>query len=143
MAENAERVVTIEIPSGVVLARLVGTGLGLFLILMGVYALTNSVDGHSPGQVIKNSFFIGYGGLLALPWRKIKAPRLWKRMYILFAFVSVAFPFVLIFQVMFHFMDLVALSQQPGAPTMEGTLIFLGLMQIPTVLFVRRPELLD
>ena len=113
------------------------------IILQPHGALTNRVVTLTAGHVIKNSFFIGYGVLLILPWRKISGARLWKKLFILFSIASIVFPFVLIFQVMFYFMDMAELSQKPAAPAMEGTLIFLGLMQLPTVLFVRKPELLD
>jgi len=39
-------------------------------------------------------------------------------------------------------MDLIETGRKPGLPAFNGTLIFLALMQAPTVLFLRRPDLL-
>jgi hypothetical protein len=45
--------------------------------------------------------------------------------------------------VMFAYMAAADQGERLGVPGFEGTLIFLSLMQVPVVLFQRKPELLD
>ena len=67
----------------------------------------------------------------------------WKLVYGLLVFCSIAFVFVMVASVMFSYMDAAARGERLGVPGLEGTLIFLALMQVPAVLFQRRPDLID
>ncbi|MGK0309380.1 MAG: hypothetical protein ACJAYS_000196 [Lentimonas sp.] len=54
-----------------------------------------------------------------------------------------AFVFLMIVSVIFDYMAAEANGERLGVPGFEGTLIFLALLQVPAVLFQRRPDLLD
>jgi hypothetical protein len=49
----------------------------------------------------------------------------------------------MIASVMFGYMAAAERGERLGVPGFEGTLIFFALMQVPTVLFQRRPDLID
>jgi hypothetical protein len=49
----------------------------------------------------------------------------------------------MIASVMFGYMAAADQGERLGVPGFEGTLIFVALMQVPAILFQRRPDLLD
>ena len=128
------------IPSGIQYARLAGRLLGLILICMGVDSLIGSSG--SSFAVFKAIYFILYGSLLNLPFRRI-ARQQWKWSYGLLVVSSVAFVFVMVVSVIVNYMAADAQGERLGVPGLEGTLIFFALLQVPAILFQRRPDLLD
>ena len=47
------------------------------------------------------------------------------------------------FETLFNYIDMISVGRKPGLPAFNGTLIFIALLQVPAVLFERRPELLE
>ena len=131
---------TTKIPDGVRYARIAGRLLGLALICMGITALIGGSENSF--AVFKAIYFVVYGSLLNLPFERV-AQRNWKRLYGLLVISSVSFVFVMIVAVIFDYMAADARGERLGVPGFEGTLIFLALLQVPVVLFQRRPDLLD
>lgn len=99
---------------------------------------------HSGGPfaVFKSIYFIFYGSLLNLPFARI-TQRQWKWVYGLLVISSIAFVFLMVVSVIFDYMAADARGERLGVPGFEGTLIFFALLQVPTALFQRRPDLLD
>jgi hypothetical protein len=56
--------------------------------------------------------------------------------------MTVALVFVLIVSVIFDYMAAAERDERLGVPGVEGTIIFLGLMQVPVQRFLRNPDLL-
>ena len=135
-----QEISTIPIPDGVRYARLAGKLLGLAFIIMGIASFIGSPEGFF--AAFKASYFILYGSLLNLPFKRISQHR-WKWVYGLLVICSMAFVFLMIISVIFDYMAAEANGERLGVPGFEGTLIFLALLQVPAVLFQRRPDLLD
>ena len=128
------------VPDGVRYARWAGHALGCILICAAIVSTIRGLEGTFSS--IKASYFILYGIVLNLPFMRISDAR-WKLIYGLLVFCSVAFVFVMVVSVMFNYMNAADRGERLGVPGLEGTLIFLALMQVPAVLFQRRPDLID
>lgn len=91
-------------------------------------------------------FKILYYSLLAL-WVQLPYPKLsasaWKICYGALILLSIGFVFLMIVVVMFSYMAAAERGERLGVPGFEGTLIFLCLLQAPTILFRKNPDLLD
>ena len=126
---------------GLSCARWAGHVLALVLIVFGLVGLTASepVGGF---DLFKCIYFILYGVVLSLPFAKMVDAR-WKPCYILLVALSALFVFVMVVAVMFAYMAAADRGERLGVPGLEGTLIFLALLQVPVVLFQRKPDLLD
>ncbi len=129
-----------EQPDGLKYGRVAGRSLGVALICMGLWSLLERPDGIFP--VFKAAYFIFYGSLLNLPFRRF-SPRQWKWFYGLLVVSSIAFVFLMVIAVIFNYIAADTRGERLGVPGFEGTLIFLALLQVPLVLFQRRPDLLD
>ena len=129
-----------KIPDGVRYARLAGRLLGLLLVCMGIFSLMGNSD--SPFAFFKSIYFIAYGSILNLPFKRIPVQP-WKWSFVLLIISSMAFVFVMVVAVVFDYMAADARSERLGVPGFEGTLIFFALLQVPVVLFQRQPDLLD
>ena len=57
--------------------------------------------------------------------------------------ISIGFVFLMIVVVMFSYIASAERGERLGVPGFEGTLIFLCLLQAPTILFRKNPDLLD
>jgi hypothetical protein len=88
-------------------------------------------------------FFIFYGALIASPWEKIESDAAWKKYFGLLCVVSVIFAFAMISEVMAKNYIASAAKTKARLPVFQAILLFSALGQIPSLLFVRRPELLD
>ena len=128
------------VPDGVRYARWAGHALGFILICAAIVSVIRGLEGAFSS--IKASYFILYGIVLNLPFMRISDAR-WKSVYGLLVFCSIAFVFVMVASVMFSYMDAADRGERLGVPGLEGSLIFLALMQVPAVLFQRRPDLVD
>jgi len=128
------------IPLGVQVARWAGHALGITLIGLGLYKLSQESSGLFP--LVQALFFLFYGILLNIPYHRIGA-KYWKWGFGLMTVASAAFVFIMIFTVMFAYMAAAEEGKRLGVPGFEGMLIFFALMQVPAVLFQRRPDLLD
>jgi hypothetical protein len=130
----------LPVPDGVRYARWAGHALGFILICTAIVSVIQGLDGAFSS--IKASYFFLYGIVLNLPFIRISDAR-WKLVYGLLVFSSIAFVFVMVVSVMFSYMAAADRGDRLGVPGLEGSLIFLSLMQIPAVLFQRRPDLID
>jgi hypothetical protein len=121
-------------------ARWAGHFLGILLIGL---ALKNILFGEMDVfTTIQSVYFIAYGLLLNAPFTKVPDAR-WKLVFGILVIFSVFFVFLMIASVMFAYMAAADIGERLGVPGFEGTLIFLALMQVPVVLFHRKPDLLD
>jgi len=129
-----------QVPEGVRYARWAGNALGSVLILIGLVAL---IEGVSDGfNIFKSCYFIFFGIVLNIPYRSI-SDKSWKWAYAVLIACSAAFVFVMVVSVMFNYMEAAERGERLGVPGLEGTLIFIALLQVPAVLFQRKPNLLD
>jgi hypothetical protein len=128
------------VPEGVRYARWAGNALGSVLMLIGIVAILSGISGTFDS--FKACYFIFYGIVLNIPFRGISDAN-WKRAYGLLIACSVAFVFVMVVTVMFNYMEAADRGERLGVPGLEGTLIFIALLQVPAVLFQRKPDLLD
>lgn len=140
MSNSTKENPTTVIPDGVRYARLAGRILGLLLIGL---ALKNLLIGTvTTFEVIQSVYFIFYGAFLNIPFAQVSEKR-WKLTYAVMLLISALFVFLMIATVMFAYMAAADRGERLGVPGFEGTLIFLALMQVPAVLFERKPDLLD
>lgn len=120
-------------------ARLGGSVLTVLLWALGVTAL---VRGTGSFELFKGAFFIVYGTVISLPFQRMPDVA-WRASYGLLVGLSALFVFVMVAVVMFAYMAAAERGERLGVPGFEGTLIFLALLQVPVVLFRRKPDLLD
>ena len=120
-------------------ARWAGQALGAVLILLGLFA---PFGGEGGFQVFRNFYFIAYGVVLVVPFDRLPE-KFWKPGFVLLSVLSGLFVFVMVAHVMFAYMAAAEIGEKLGVPGLEGTLIFVALMQVPVVLFQRNPDLLE
>ena len=120
-------------------ARVGGYLMGVLLLGLGAAAL---LRGEGTFELFKGVYFVAYGAVLSLPFSRM-SNQPWRWGFGLLVGLSVLFVFVMIAVVMFAYMAAAEQGERLGVPGFEGTLIFFSLMQVPVVLFQRKPELLD
>lgn len=83
--------------------------------------------------------------LLIAPFQKIspQANAWWWRSFAVLLLVSVSFVFLRVIGVLFEARALALEDERLGIPAWSGTLIFLVLIQLPVILFLRYPDELD
>lgn len=128
------------VPAGVRYGRWAGHALGSALMCIAAVSVLHGLAGFF--ETFKAAFFIIYGIVLNLPFTRLPETS-WKWTYAMLVFLSAAFVFIMIAAVMFGYMEAADRGERIGVPGLEGTLIFLALMQVPLVLFQRKPDLLD
>lgn len=121
-------------------ARWAGYFLSLLLIVIALSGLTASR--LTTFELFKSAYFLFYGVVISLPFAKM-SDKNWRRVFILLVVLSALFVFVMVAVVMFAYMAVADRGERLGVPGFEGTLIFLALLQVPVVLFQRKPDLLD
>ncbi len=113
------------------------------LLLLLVFGEIRSLSSDSTWYP---SFKIFYYGLLALwvqlPYQKL-AGITWRICYGALILLSIGFVFLMIVVVMFSYIESAERGERLGVPGFEGSLIFLCLLQAPTILFRKHPDLLD
>jgi heme/copper-type cytochrome/quinol oxidase subunit 2 len=85
---------------------------------------------------------VAYALVLSLPFARM-SDKVWRKFYVLLVAFSGLFVFVMVAVVLFAYMAADARGERLGVPGFEGTLIFMALLQVPVVLFQRKPDLLD
>lgn len=120
-------------------ARLGGHVLTVLLLALGVTAL---LKGAGAFEWFKGAYFVLYGIVISLPFQRMPDTA-WRAGYVLLVGLSALFVFVMVAVVMFAYMAAAERGERLGVPGFEGTLIFLALLQVPVVLFQRKPDLLD
>ncbi|MEM8867285.1 MAG: hypothetical protein AAGC73_03365 [Verrucomicrobiota bacterium] len=125
---------------GLQLARWAGRILGLVL---AVWAIRLFVAGPtSILETVQAGYFLAYGLVLNLPYSQL-SDGLWKATYASVTVLSAGFVFLMIVVVMFAYMEAAERGERLGVPGLEGSLIFVALMQVPVLLFQRKPDLID
>ena len=119
--------------------RIAGHILTLLLFILGLSAL---FKGAGVFETFKGVYFIAYGIILSLPYTRL-SDKSWSWGFGLLVGPSALFVFVMVVIVIFAYMASDARGERLGVPGFEGTLIFLALLQVPVVLFQRKPDMLD
>ena len=119
--------------------RIAGHVLALLLIILGLSAW---FKGAGNFETFKGVYFIAYGIVLSLPFARF-SDKSWRWGFGLLVGLSALFVFVMVAVVIFAYMASDARGERLGVPGFEGTLIFLALLQVPVVLFQRKPNMLD
>ncbi|NBX01940.1 hypothetical protein EBR11_05360 [bacterium] len=88
-------------------------------------------------------FFIFYALLIVAPWEKIQDEKNWRKLFALLCLFSIVFAFVMISEVMAKNYIANAAKTKARIPVFQAILLFAALGQIPTLLFVRKPEWVD
>ncbi len=120
-------------------ARVAGYVMSALLLALGITAL---IKGAGAFESFKGAYFILYGLVLSLPYGRI-SDAAWRIAYGGLVLLSGLFVFVMVAVVMFAYMAAADRGERLGVPGFEGTLIFLALLQVPVVLFQRKPDLLN
>ena len=118
--------------------RIAGQVLALLLLILGLSAL---FKGTGVFETFKGVYFIAYGIVLSLPFARL-SDKSWRWGFGLLVGLSALFVFVMVVVVIFAYMASDARGERLGVPGFEGTLIFLALLQVPVVLFQRKPDML-
>lgn len=130
-------------PAGLVVARLSGVGLGLYLLFSAPYKISQFA-GTSDARLWVETGVLGTVGLIQLvPWTHIRSRRLFRAFFTLLVALTTATVFALVFFTMFTYIDMMSVGRKPGLPAFQGVVIFLSLLQVPTVLFLRHPEWME
>ena len=117
-------------------ARLAGRILGLGLILWSIFLFSNAnLAGFGSFKV---TYCLLFGIILQVPFRMLRT-KMWKVSFIALTVLAAGFVFVMIISVMFDYMASAERGERLGVPGLEGTLIFLSLLQPPIVLFRQNP----
>ena len=125
---------------GLTYARLAGRALGAALLM---WALLFLLRGHTSWfESIQAVYYLVFGLLLNLPFQRLNE-RLWTPACIALTALAAGFVFIMIVSVMFAYMALAEQGKKLGVPGLEGSLIFIALLQPPVVLFRRKPDLLN
>jgi hypothetical protein len=119
--------------------RIAGHVLTLLLLTLGLWAL---IKGSGTFEAFKGVYFIAYGIVISLPFARL-SDKSWRWGFGLLVGLSALFVFLMVVVVIFAYMASDARGERLGVPGFEGTLIFLALLQVPVVLFQRKPDMLD
>ena len=119
--------------------RIAGHVLTLLLLTLGLSAL---VKGSGVFESFKGVYFITYSIVISLPFARL-SDKSWRWGFGLLVGLSALFVFLMVGVVIFAYMASDARGERLGVPGFEGTLIFLALLQVPVVLFQRKPDMLD
>lgn len=131
---------------GILYSRIFGTLCGFGLIGLGMARITTEQHPVAPNWFIVSSgmLWLTLGLFLTLPWKKISqiSNKTWKILFSCLIILSTAFVFTMIVKIMYDYVEASQQQLRLGVPGFEGTLIFVALIQVPTILFVRKPTLL-
>lgn len=121
-------------------ARLAGRILGLGLIIWAIFLFSNAnLAGFGS---FKATYCLLFGIILQIPFRVLQT-KMWKASFIALTVLAAGFVFIMIISVMFDYMASAERGERLGVPGLEGTLIFLSLLQPPVILFRQNPDFLD
>jgi len=128
---------------GLAYARASGLGLACFLIAWAPFSVMRWGALEAPG-VSQALAIVGlcYGMLLFLPFGRMP-PRVWRVAWGVSCVLATGFVFLMVNDAIFLYMLAIDTGTRPGPPAFQSLLVFLGLLQPPTLLFQRKPHLLD
>ena len=127
--------------AGLRYGRIAGQVLGIILLIWGISKLFSATSGN-PFDWVQAIYFIIFGLIVQLPYQKL-GDQAWKAAFAVLCLLSAGFVFVMVVSVMFAYMEYAERGEKLGVPGLEGTLVFLSLLQPPVILFQRKPDLLD
>jgi hypothetical protein len=131
---------TPKVHIGLLIARGAGYAFGIFLLVWGILELSG---GKLTGSFAPVYAFwkIVYGALLLFPYHLLhNNSRLWFTAFLAFVAATVLFVFLTVAAVIFAYIAATEAGEKLGVPGFQGTLIFVFLLQIPVLLFHRRPD---
>lgn len=129
---------------GVRYARIGSIGFGAFMIAWGVFGMGRwEGHGYHAAVVAQAVFFVLFGALLLLPWKRLGETKYWKPLFALVCVMCVIYGFVMVCEVMALNYIADGMHTKAKPPVLQGIQLFIALGQIPTLLFFRKPELLD
>tara|TARA_B100001778_G_scaffold322740_1_gene315360 strand:+ start:720 stop:1133 length:414 start_codon:yes stop_codon:yes gene_type:complete len=131
-----------HIEIGLKFARWGGYLLSLLLLILVLGAIKELTEAFTLLNLVKIIYFLTLSTWINLPYEKLKAAT-FKFCFAFLCLLSVGFVFLMVVVVMFAYMEAAERGERLGVPGFEGTLIFLALLQVPTQLFRRNPDLLD
>ncbi len=123
-------------------SRAAGFGFGVFLIPWGMVACWRW-PANPTLAIIETFYFVAYGILLVLPWKKIIHERVWHGLFMIFALMSLGFVFMQIFDTLFQHLLAAEFQAKAHPPVIQGVQVFVGLLQMPTLFFAKKPHLLQ
>ena len=126
----------------IALARIGGRIFGALLLISGIWAFLRGAGNSSGFDAFRAGYSILYGAVLIFPIGRL-SPKLWKPGIVLLCLLSAGHVFVLVVAVMYQYMELAEIGERLGVPGLEGSLVFLSLLQPPAALFERYPDLFD
>lgn len=133
-----------DLPPGLLYSRAAGLAVGFFVVGWALVSLQRWSFYHGSALLLVCVVTaMLFGLLLLLPWGRLAATRLWRPLFAILCVAAVGFTFASIADMMFQYMLAAELRTKPGPPALQGMLIFLTLLQVPTVFFLRHPDLLD
>jgi hypothetical protein len=113
------------------------------LLLLLAFVEFRSLSSASPWfPYFKLFYFCVLAVWVQLPYNKLIGSA-WRICYGALILLSIGFVFLMIVVVMFAYIESAERGERLGVPGFQGTLIFLCLLQAPTILFRRNPDLLD
>lgn len=134
-------IATTHITPGLAYSRAAGVATGLFLLVWGPLTLWRWPHYGMPPLLVFSSILIAMWGLaLVLPWQWIQTTRWWKLLYTMLIVLGIGFAFNCVADMMFQYMLAADLGKKPGPPAFLSVLLFISLLQIPTVYFLRYPQ---
>lgn len=132
-----------RVPAGVRYARLAGLALGLLLVAFAVREIVREIGPSDFWRWLTAGLLCAFAALQLAPWNRMADDRLWKRCYIAFCALTALFVFLMVIKTITDYRLFYAVHKKMTIPGFQGLLIFLALMQVPAVLFERKPDLLD
>lgn len=132
-----------SIETGLKLAKWGSYLLSLLLLMVAISELRQTIPEKGLFfHWFKIVYYLLFSAWIQLPFQKLP-PKLWSLCFAILCFLCVGFVFLMVIVVLFAYMESAARGERLGVPGFQGTLIFLSLMQIPSVLFQKNPDLLD
>lgn len=113
----------------------------LLLILIISLLFSQNVE-NNLFKWVKIVYFSALIGVLQILLGSIKS-KTFKILFPILCILSIGFVFLMVVEVMFAYMAAAERGERLGVPGFQGSLIFLTLLQVPTILFRRNPDLLD
>lgn len=132
-----------NVPVGVLIARWAGVGAAILMAALVAFRFaTGSVEGFF--DQVYSIYQILFAAIVCLPLYLVHDKfKLWLPAFILLIISTVLFVFFTVAHVIFAYIEAAEAGERLRLPGFRGTLIFIFLMQIPVVLFHRKPDALD
>ena len=129
-----------SLEKGLRIARLSGffLAVGLMIYATVYYHRAHSAASDNTRLVIVSVWVLFSMGCM-LPWNKFSR-KVWVKIYAIFILVAIAFVFSFVVKILFDYIAADSVGERLSVPGLEGTVIFLGLLQLPAVLFSKNPD---